>query len=693
MKHTQPKPILAVRGVVAVDFETFYSKDYSIRDLGTYGYCHHEQFDAYLVSIYGYDNDGNEIKYVGRPDGYSWGLIADLIWVSHNKGFDSAVYARLREDDEVRFPRHTNCWHCSANLAVYLGAPRNLGGAALHLLGRKVDKTIRDVAMKGKKWSEFGSEMQEAVRLYALEDAINSYLIWAYYSEEWPVFERRLSEATYAMGDRGVAVNIEAIDMGIKALGTAMYHAELQIPWRHDHALLSPKQFAIACRAIGIVPPASLSMSNEDTDAWFEQYGDKAPFAQAMRTWRRANALREKLITMKSRVMENGRMSYSLLYGGAHTMRWSGSGGFNMQNISRSSQYLLKSGALEMNGPVHRAIAKKLKAGATVDELEFEINVRSNLVAAEGKKFVVADYAQIEARITPWVAGDTETLALCEKGMSIYEVHARRFMGWTGGRLKDEDPALYLLAKARVLALGFGAGHLKFLFMAGLYIDDPVIFDQIFGAAVSDDTVDRYIQSQTWMWSKDNIKVVQTADFKRAEAKRLEWLAAWQALPEQERRYRINAWLQVCDFRESNPAITEIWKRLDARFKDAASRGEDFTITLPSGRKLHYFDLRVHENGGVVARTEMGGPEHYFYGGKLFENLVQAIARDVIGEAIIRIEDAGIDIVLHVHDEIISEVADDFDSSIIAALMKVRPSWAQTLPIDVEYKDTYEYIK
>ncbi len=693
MQHTPAKEIIVVKGVVAVDSETYYSKEYSIRDLGNWGYCHHPEFNCYLFSVFGYDNDGELIRYVGHPKNAPWHRIKNLDWVSANAGFDQAVYARLREDDPVTYPERPKNWFCSANLSVYLGAPRNLAGAALHLLGRRVDKTIRDTAMKGKHWYEFPAEMQDAVMAYALDDSINCYLIWAYYADQWPALERKVSEATYAMGANGIAVDGTAIDESIKALGIAMHAAELQIPWRHDHPLLSPKQFAIACRAIGLQPPVSLAMDDEDTDAWFEAHSSRAPFAQAMRTWRRANSLRKKLITMKSRLMENGRMSFSLLYGGAHTMRWSGAGGFNMQNLSRASQYLMKGGALEMNGPVHRAIAKRLAAGETVEELEFEINMRGNLVAPEGKKFVISDYAQIEARITPWFAGDTESLELCEKGMSIYEVHARRFMGWTGGKLKHEDPALYLLAKARVLALGFGAGHLKFLSMAGLYIDDPVIFDQIFGAFVSNETIDRYIQSQTWMWSPDNKRIKSEAEAKRADVLRKEWLAAWHALPELDRRYRVNAWLQVCDFRDSNPKIVAVWEQLDDAFEAACDRGENFSITLPSGRKLQYFDLRRHEKGGIVARTEMGGPEHFFYGGKLFENLVQATARDIIAEAIVRLDEAGIMIVLHVHDEIVAEVAAEFDSKIVADLMRIRPSWALTLPIDVEFQETAQYVK
>ncbi len=693
MKHTTPKEIIQVNGVVSVDFETFYSKEYSIRDLGNYGYCHHPDFDAYLVSVFGYDLAGNKIAYVGHPSKFNWHSIADLVWVSHNKGFDCAVYSRLCEDNAAVYPAFNGQWVCSANLAVYLGAPRNLGGAALHLLGRKLDKTIRDTTMKGKRWGEFDAATQDAIMNYALEDAINSYLIWAYYADQWPESERLVSEATYRMGERGIGVNVDAIDQSIKALGTAMFAAELQIPWRHDHPLLSVKQFALACRALNIIPPKSLAMDDEDTDFWFDNFADRAPFAQAMRTWRRANTLKKKLVAMRSRLMENGRMAFSLLYGGAHTMRWSGAGGFNMQNLSRASQFLTKGGVLEMNGPVHRAIAKRLAAGETVEELEYEINMRGNLVAPEGRKFAIADYAQIEARITPWFAGDAESLALCEKGMSIYEVHARRFMGWTGGKLKHEDPALYLLAKARVLALGFGAGHLKFLSMAGIYIDDPVIFDQIFGAAVSNDTIDRYIQSQTWMWTKSNKRIKTELEEKRADVLRKEWLAAWYALPEQDRRYRINAWLQVCDFRESNPKIVAVWEQLDAAFLKACEDGTDFTITLPSGRKLRYFDLRKSDKGGIVARTEMGGPEHFFYGGKLFENLVQATARDILSEAIVRIEAAGIMIVLHVHDEIVAEVDAAFDSKIIADLMRVRPSWALTLPIDVEFQETTQYVK
>lgn len=684
------KELLIVPGVVSVDTETFYDKDYSIRDLGTYGYTHDPRFDCYLVSVFGYLLDGTPVRYVGHPSKFNWAAINGLIWLSHNKGFDHAVYLRLRELSPEVYTANPSAWHCTANMAVYLGAPRNLSGASLHLLGRKMDKTIRDNVMKGMKWAEAPEGVKATILEYALYDAENCYLLWAHYSDKWPEKERRLSESTYAMGDRGILVDIDILEDSIKALGKAMHAAELRIPWRNEHPLLSTKQFAAACRAIGIQPPVSMAMNNEDTDEWFERYGDKAPFAGAMRTWRRANALREKFRAMLARVKTDGRMAYSLLYMGGHTGRWSGSGGVNVQNQPRTSQYLLKSGALEMGGPLHRAISKRLAAGETVEELEYEINMRNVLVAPEEKKFYIVDYAQIEARVTPWLAGDFETLKLCEQGMSIYEVHARRFMGWTGGLLKKENPALYLLAKARVLALGFGAGHIKFLYMAGLYIDDPFIFDQIFGAAVDTKTVDSYIEAQSWQWRADDSD--DEATKLRQSEKREAWLVEWQALTEQDRRYRVNAWLQVNSFRESNEKIVAVWKALDADLRRACERGETFTITLPSGRQQRYFDL-TKIDGGIKARTELGGNFVYFYGGKLFENVVQATARDILAEAILRVEDAGITIVLHVHDEIVAEVPLEFDGKIIDDLMRIRPSWAQTLPIDVEGHDAFCYEK
>lgn len=129
--------------VIGIDFETYYSGDYSVKKLGTHRYVNDPRFDAYLVAIW-----SEAFQWCGHPKDAPWGEIDGLMWVSHNAQFDMAVFRRLQELGIVHADSGPCAWHDTAALASYLQAPRKLAGAARELIGMEVDKTIRD-QMKG----------------------------------------------------------------------------------------------------------------------------------------------------------------------------------------------------------------------------------------------------------------------------------------------------------------------------------------------------------------------------------------------------------------------------------------------------------------------------------------------------------------------------------------------------------------
>lgn len=150
----------------------------------------------------------------------------------------------------------------------------------------------------------------------------------------------------------------------------------------------------------------------------------------------------------------------------------------------------------------------------------------------------------------------------------------------------------------------------------------------------------------------------------------------------------------VNQFRASNPKIVSMWNNL-GRALTVASREKDrtFEMELPSGRAIRYWDV-TQTRDGMFVRRERGGDRVKMFPGKMFENLVQATAREVFALAIQRIEQAGIPVVLHVHDEIVCEVPDDVDgASIIPGLMTTLPSWATGLPVGVEFIVSNRYEK
>lgn len=582
--------------IIGVDFETYYDKEVSITVQGSYNYCRHPKFDAYMISIV--DDQGN--KWAGRPEEFDYASICKPgdIWVSHNKSFDKTVYEALVQNGKLPsvFPEE---WHCSADLTAFLGFPRALDNASKFLLDEIPDKSTRD-KMQGKKWEEMTPEFQKEVLEYATEDSRLCRDIFAKCGKHWPEIERKYSDHTVTMGNRGVPVNGDKIRDGIAKLKEQIWEAENEIPWKwdKDKTPLSPKALAKQCREIGIEAPKSLAMDSSECAEWEDKYGQKYSWVKAMRVWRRCNMIAKKLSAMEARIKydDPGWMAYNQLYGGAHTLRDSGSGGVNMQNLPRAEM--------------------------------FGVCIREMITAPPGFKLVVADYGQIEARVTAWLAGDSDLLELVRQGVDIYEAHARATMGYKNSdKLKNVDPDMRQLAKARVLSLGFGCGANKFRQMA---------------------------------------KTMYNLEIGETEAKRT-----------------------VREYRKTTP-VPKLWKQLERDIWD--NNDSTYDIELPSGRKLRYRGVkrRGDEYSQVLTVAVPKGRNFIHtktWGGKLTENLVQATARDLFVEGVLRIEEAGIPVIMRVHDEVVCLVPEESAAEAareIEHLMTIVPPWAEGLPVSAE---------
>jgi hypothetical protein len=418
----------------ALDTETDYSKDYSVADMDVWHYTHDPRFNCYMLTICG--DDGFE--YAGKPEDFDWSLLdgEDVTLVSHNRAFDKNVVERLIELGKIPAFK-PGAWWCSADCASYHGLPRALALVCEHLFNIKPDKSVRD-KMKGKDAAALSEADAKELKDYAVEDARLCLKVWQALSPTWPEDERWLSAHTGDIGVRGLPVDIEALDQGIRHLRDIQTRAELAIPWADEAPPLSHKQLAVACRAAGILPPASLAKDSEECQKWEDEYGDQFPWVGAMRDFRRSNTLVSKLETMRARVRpDTGWSAFSLKYFGATTTgRWSGGGGWNSQNLGR--------------GPI------------------LGVDMRSMIKAPPGKVFVVADLSQIEPRCLSVCAGNKKLLDAIRQGYGIYEAHAVGSGMWNGekGTLKKTNPQLYAAAKAQTLALGYGASASKFMLMS-----------------------------------------------------------------------------------------------------------------------------------------------------------------------------------------------------------------------------------
>ena len=184
-------------------------------------------------------------------------------------------------------------------------------------------------------------------------------------------------------------------------------------------------------------------------------------------------------------------------------------------------------------------------------------------------------------------------------------------------------------------------------------------------------------------------------------------------IPEEELQSVVDAW------RNSNPKIVKLWYDYERAAKIAIlehrtvrrPHGVEFSfhhgnlfIKLPGGRKLCYWDARVKENPktgrdsivymGVNQETKQWG-EAETYGGKLVENVTQAVARDCLADAMVRVSLSGGQIVMHVHDEMIVDMPnEDKDApDKITEIMGVAPEWAEGLPLRGETYETEFYRK
>lgn len=628
----------------AIDFESYYDKKISLKVMGVDQYL--EATDIYMVSIVG--DDG--LSWVGHPDDAPWHKLHGHIWLSHNRSFDERVYDHIKKKwAGFCSPRE---WHCTADLVAYFGIPRSLAAACAHVLGIKVDKTVRD-NMSGKRWEEMDADFREEVSQYALVDSERCLQLWKALGHLWPEQERRLSRLTTEMCWRGVTTDTPKLLEGIENLKRVRWEAQNSLPWVTDEesTVLSLKNLAVACREAGIEPPTSLAMDSEECAAWEAKYGKDFIWVEAMRTYRRSNALLKKLEVMRDRTRaEDGRMGYGMKYFGASTTgRWSGDAGFNPQNLHK--------------------------------EVMWGVDIRGLIVPAPGKKFIIADLSQIEPRCLSWMIGDEPFLDGVRQGMSPYEVHARNSMGWTGGSLKENDKKRYALAKARVLSLGYGAGWEKFIAMADMY-----------------NALDCFKEPVTPRQREDFVEYLEFMSGSPGnKTKYLNLLSEFDHMAEVDQRVWVNSWLQVNDFRATNPLIADkekgVWKRLEMELR--CSIGKNHSIELPSGRFLRYRNVSGRggslsadmSKNGVWARTKL-------YGGLLTENITQACARDVFGVIKLNLVDAGFDqIVLTVHDEVVLEVDLSVTPEEILSIMRKEPEWIEGLPLDAEAFDAEYYQK
>ena len=393
----------------------------------------------------------------------------------------------------------------------------------------------------------------------------------------------------------------------------------------------------------------------------------------------------KKYISIKDRITKGNSLHGNIMYHGASTGRWA-STGVNLQNIARPTiDPELCIDLIEKNDV--SAFEK-----ADVDVMEaLSSAIRGMLIPRENKKFIVGDYASIEARALAWLAGQEDKLDIFRTHGKIYEHSASKIFRKPIDDITKEER---FLGKIAELACGYGGGAGAFNLMAKNY-----------GVDISRTQAEKMKQEWrntnkkiTLFWqgieqsAKQAIEMNEVTSFRNIKF-RLKNRFLWCLLPSGRRLAYYSPFLEpktVLGYKIQpnlhDPEQTVIFNNIEYK-----SKQEFLEEARQLGAEPFMFQTSNICFFGNDSKTRKWCKQST-YGGKLVENITQAVARDIMAESMLELEKEGYNIVLTVHDEIISEVQDGSIKR-FKTIMENAPKWAKNLPITVEAYEAQRYRK
>lgn len=357
----------------------------------------------------------------------------------------------------------------------------------------------------------------------------------------------------------------------------------------------------------------------------------------------------KKFDAIEAAVCHDGRVRGLLqFYGANRTGRWAGRL-VQVQNLPRT--YLNGELLPWVRETVKQKDAKKLSLMYSSIPDTLSQLIRTSFVASPGNKLVDADFSAIEARVISWLAGEQWRLEVFRTHGKIYEASASQMFGVPIERIKKGNPEYELRQKGKVaeLALGYQGSSGALVAMGALKMGIP--------ESDLPDIVSR--------WRESNKRIVDL----------------WYSLE--------SAAVSVIE--SGSPA--GVRNLILMREMDPANGLDYLTITLPSKRKLYYAHPSLTTNEWNkpsilyygTNQTTKQWTQLETYGGKLVENVVQAIARDCLALAIENLEAAGFPVVFHVHDEVVIDIPQEkADLDEVVRLMTMPIPWAPDLPLNAD---------
>jgi DNA polymerase len=587
---------------IALDFETYYDTDYSLKKLHTLEYVRDERFLVHGCAVK--VDDGDTI-FLPRDDFKTWirGVDASNAEViCHNAYFDGLVlfehygFVPRVYRDTLSMAKGILPHHREHNLD-YL--------AKLFGLGNKLPEILS--LTKGRR--ELPPDLIAQLGEYAKNDVDIMLLIYEKLLPAIPEDELQLIDLTIKWGARPVLhVDLPRAEKALKA-AIQDRNSKIAASGTILDVLSSQPKFTKYLETLGIEVPLKDNGKGKMIPALGK---DDIGFRQMMADYPEHSKLFKGRMAAKSTIDvtrikrvhdigSRGTLPMPLKYYGAHTGRWSGADGLNPQNFRRGSE------------------------------------LRKSIIAPPGYVILVSDLKQIELRVNAWFCNEDFWLGVLRSGEDVYKVAAANHFGIALDAVTDSQR---FFGKTLELGLGYQMGFQKFRTTCAL------------------------------------------KDIHLTE---------------------IEAYETVQSYRASHNKIRRKWEQLKGHLGGMYQAGYEVSegpvvlvhegILLPNGMRLDYTGLHPTETGnwyyGVNKFTKI-------YGGKMLENIIQALARIVIGEQILEIERSGITTVSSTHDEILAVVR---ESEAEAALQEVSrimctpPSWAPDLPLDVDAGYAKEYSK
>ena len=660
---------------LAIDIETY--SDIDLIKSGVYRYVESENFQ---VLLFGYAYDDKPVKVIDLAQGEK---IPRVVW---EELFDPAVTktAFNANFERVCLAKHfgqampPEQWQCTMVQALTLGLPMSLadvsktlklpadkqkmneGKALIRYFCTPQKRTkSQQTTMFGEKAEnynqnlpEHNNEKWELFKIYCAQDVETERAV-RHALEQYQISktEHRLWCLDQAINDYGVLVDAQLVKHAISCASNHQHKLEEEAV--ELTGLDNPKSVSQVKRWLKAAEGLEVESLNKAAIPGLlkEAESDTVKRVLELRQELAKTSIKKYEAMARSKSTDNRIRGLFQFCGANRSGRWAGRL-VQVQNLPQNhledldlARQLLRSGEYE---------TLEMLFGNVPDTLSQLL--RTALIAGEGNKFVVSDFSAIEARIIAWLAGEEWRMEVFRTHGKIYEASASQMFKVPIEEITKGNP-LRQKGKIAELALGYGgaAGALKAMGALKMGLEESEL------------------KPLVNVWRETNQKITQ-----------LWWdveEAAMEALQQGWRSY-VGDYLKF-GIAQPAPGMTAL------------------LITLPSGRELSYVRPRIETdprfNKPVI--TYEGYEQGKWtrlktYGPKLVENIIQATARDCLAEAMLRLDENGFRIVMHVHDEVIIEAPEGDDClEEVCRIMGQPLDWAPGLPLPADGYETYYYRK